>query len=741
MKLFGLDIKLADNVKTTDNLPAGNVVIGEGPHGIISDLDYTTVWGDVTTRFEKIEKMRRSDGRCGRTATMIKYPFLQADWWLEPANDSPEAMFIKEAVQYNMFVHMKTPWRTYVLPHALLSLEYGFSVFHKIFDEPLSFTAKEGSWHGAKNYTIRPWRKLAFRHPVSIEDRFELGQDGGLNAVRQILPQEPTETRIPAEEIIVVCPNREGDDWTGISIYRRAYKHFLIKEKLELLQAMAAERWALPFPVFTPENVTMAGQEVVDRCNEIAKKMRSHEQMWAFLPPGILMDILNPGRDLPDFTGQINYHNEQISSCMLQEFMDLSQTKSGARAVGQVQDDPFWAALQATAEQIGEPFVKYGIEPWVLLNFPDSKELVPKLKCSRIAPSEVGPLADGIAKLVQEGLLTPTPETEQHVRRELKFPQETKETIQKAQEERQKQALEAKQAAAPKPQDELAKKRQEKVDKHNGKVVKASDTWSPPRELKGAEAHVDWVGIKSYLDAAKDDLNGRVRPIRRSQSKALAQKIAKSVAKGVIPLNLGVPDKTSYAKIVREKLTEAYEYGKAQVELEVARQRQAEVSFAESQEHKEQVIAALALLAKKVSPEAVIQAKANALAETSATQLRTAGLREATRLIAEGADEEDAAEELEEYLDELSERDQGREGEKGVVVALSLGRAAAAAALLGLAANAQLSAVLDGNTCVHCWDADGDEVMAAEALTVEPFIFTGCAGITACRCIWVYSLL
>jgi hypothetical protein len=118
----------------------------------------------------------------------------------------------------------------------------------------------------------------------------------------------------------------------------------------------------------------------------------------------------------------ISHHNMMISMAALQMFMQLGQTETGSRAVGNVMGDFFGMALHATARQIARVINWTTIARLVDYNFA-GVERYPELVPQKILALKFTEVQAALANLAREGLVQADDELEGRLRQELGLPE------------------------------------------------------------------------------------------------------------------------------------------------------------------------------------------------------------------------------------------------------------------------------------------------------------------------------
>ena len=356
---------------------------------------------------EVYDRMRRSDAQVSAVLLAMELPIRNAFWDIEPAkneNDevTPEyqeqADFAKEA----LFEKMSDGWDN-KLREILTMLPFGFSLFEKVY----------------KVEDDRVWiDKLGFRKQVTIQRWITTAR---LPGVTQLLPTPgPTgefEVSIPGKQLLLFSFRKEGDNYSGISVLRSAYKNYFIKDKLYKFDAVKHERQGVGIPIiYIPKNANKAQKAVAAN---IVKNIRATEQTGIVMP-GAKSDgwefefaDLKAGSQ-SDLWESIKHHNREIAKNVLAQFLELGDTGSGSFSLGADQSDIFISSLTSITNQVCEVINKHLIRELVDMNFDTDK--YPKLRCQKITKTDTEKLSNTIATLVGGGIINTDESIEDYMR-------------------------------------------------------------------------------------------------------------------------------------------------------------------------------------------------------------------------------------------------------------------------------------------------------------------------------------
>jgi len=478
--------------------------------GYLQPSDYNS---DLTRfqALDVYERMRRSDASVRETLWTIKQPIINGEWAIVPPDDADDReREIAEFVRAALFDWSDQPW-TEMLEHALTYLDFGHSVFEPTFqiversltvrqpveggeadDQGLS---ESGSDSGAdisqaesepgeieaselpsatKQVVTVPiplppdtetkvlpprkfttWRRFAPRLPRTLW-KWNIDEFGELTHITQLV-FKPTDdgtqayrvVDIPAQNLMVFTHEKWGDEWTGISLLRSAYKAWVMKELIEKIAGIAYERHGVGYIV---------GYLSRDRADDKAMQTAFADQIqglradaWSVIPgpklmsgatgdQGYLIEILTPPGGIPDFAPILTYWRSEIAGAMLARFKELGHAAVGSKATADVQAAVWYNALHAIARYL-EAIFNVAIRRLVDLNYPDVKRY-PTLKASGIEARNLLEFAQSVALGVDANMLSPDLGTREWFRASIDAPPED------LSETRARALYEAQQAAA-----------------------------------------------------------------------------------------------------------------------------------------------------------------------------------------------------------------------------------------------------------------------------------------------------
>lgn len=391
--------------------------------------EFNQKWRDEA-RVDTVEEMRRADGTVKAILQALKAPILATEWFIEAEDEK-----MKEFIEDNLFnlkggiSQERRSWRDF-LREALAYLDFGHYVFELIYE------IREGKIF---------LKDLAPRIPRSIQD-WKLS-DGSFGITQNIRTDDDVRftAEIPGEKLLVLTNDKEGDDVTGQSILRPSYIHWKMKNVLYRISAIAAERYGVGIPViWMPAGV---GQTDKDDAKEMVQQIRSNEKAFiAFTGSDedwkikILTPEGNPQGAQIDTL--ITHHDQMMLRSILAGFLGLGADSTGSFALSKDQSSFFLKHVEDKAHYVAEQITDQVIGRLVRLNFGDKAE-VPRLRFTPLGDLDFAELSEVLDKLLNAGLIEPSPKIKEWTHKTFKLPELTEEEIDAMEEAKEEDELAA----------------------------------------------------------------------------------------------------------------------------------------------------------------------------------------------------------------------------------------------------------------------------------------------------------
>jgi phage gp29-like protein len=398
--------------------------------GIIDD-EYLKEWKNPIKRCEIVNRMLKSDATVKAIQLVLSLPLESARWSIDIDEDAgDEEREIMDVVDDMIFHEMTIPWQD-TLRQILSFLPYGFSVFEKV-------------WARDEQRNMVKLRKLAPRLQSTIKKWFT-DETGGLSAIEQRAYYTTGEKTIyktvviPVDKLAVFSYRQEGSNFEGESILRAAYKHWFIKDKLYLIQAVGLERHALGIPVITlPRG---ASPDDKNYAKQIVKSWRAHEEAGAVFPEGVKIENITGTVQSQVLKQAIDHHDAEIAKSVLAQFIQLGTGgQSGSWSLSKDQSDFLLMTLNGIAQYLCDRMTEYVIKPFVKMNWGE-KQFYPKMKCEEISKSNNMETLAAIQQLVGLQLIQPDAKMEEWARRVFNIPAKDEPTFEEYMKQMQSQQM------------------------------------------------------------------------------------------------------------------------------------------------------------------------------------------------------------------------------------------------------------------------------------------------------------
>lgn len=390
-------------------------------HGVTSALSATRD-DNVALRYPRsvrtFAKLGREDAQVASVLKAVTLPIERASWYVD-ANGADEEVVRLVAEDLRLPVRGddssrplprragRVSWSEH-LHMALLCLQFGHMFFEQVYE--------------ISGGRVR-LRKLAPRLPGSIR-KINVARDGGLVSIVQsgVTTSEGTfpEVTIPVNRLVAYVHDPQDTSWTGTSVLRPAYKHWVLKDRLLRLEAMTLERNGMGVPVYEGSGLLEKPGSDLHEGQNIATALRAGAEAGAAIPAGAKLSLMGVSGQIVSPREAIAYHDSMIARSVLAHFLNL-EGKGGSYALADTQADFFVQSLQTIAESIADTATQHIVEDLVDVAFPDYEGLAPRIVFDPIA-SKKELTAEALSTLVDKGVLLPDRDLEEDTRRRYSLP-------------------------------------------------------------------------------------------------------------------------------------------------------------------------------------------------------------------------------------------------------------------------------------------------------------------------------
>jgi hypothetical protein len=378
------------------------------------DDEVPMMWPNSITVFHRM----RRDGMVKASERAIAFPLRRTEFYVRPNGASDEVV---EHVANDLGLaiegadeppalprrHGRFTWQRH-LADALPYLWFGHMPFEQIYQ-----LDDGGGIH---------LRKLAPRMPETIA-AIHVEKDGGLRGIEQYDVEGKSPIFIPVDRLVWYAHDKEGANWWGMSVLRSAYMNWMLKHRTYKARGIFLER-ANGFGSFT--GAEGAGEKEIADGLTYATQLHSGEFAGYSGPFGSNLEYKGFSGSVPDHFTDIDHHDISISRSMLQQFLNLGSTETGARALGETFTGFAMYAYQTILEEVTDVATAHIVEDLVDLNWgPD--ETAPQIIAGDVGGS-LDLMVDAIANLINVGAITVDENIENQVRKALRLPPRDEDT-------------------------------------------------------------------------------------------------------------------------------------------------------------------------------------------------------------------------------------------------------------------------------------------------------------------------
>jgi hypothetical protein len=357
----------------------------------------------------------RHDPQLKAVLSAYKLPILRATWAVDPAGCRDEVV---TRVSDNLglpVLGVDSPpgaarrrgviWQRH-LKDALKFLEFGHAVFE------LRYRIEADGFASLDNLGPRmPWTIAE----IKIDDH------GLVEFIRQTTQLDP----IPAGRLIWYVGDQEGSNWAGIPMMRAAFGAWLLKHETWRVNATSIRRFGMGVPtVEAPQGAT---QTMVAQAQQLASSMRTGDSAGMGIPAGFKASLMGVTGSVPDALGFIRYLDQSMAKMALAGLIELGQTQTGSRALGDTFMDLFLLSLQAVADDIATTATsgQTGM-PGIVTDLVDQNwgedEPAPRVVCTDVGENyEI--TAQSLEQLTITGALSPDENLDTWVRKTWHLPE------------------------------------------------------------------------------------------------------------------------------------------------------------------------------------------------------------------------------------------------------------------------------------------------------------------------------
>lgn len=360
-------------------------------------------------------RMAREDAQVQSVLKAVKLPIQRTTWRLDPHGAHPEVVrLVAEDLRLPIIgddsfdpaarTGGHASWGDH-LHWVLKELDFGHAYFEVVFayDEA---TGRDRL------------HKIAYRPPETIT-AINVADDGGLESIEQSSAPGKRFRKVvlPVSNLLAYINDAEDTSWTGSSVLRAAYKHWVLKDRFMRLEDRVLDRNSMGIPVITASD--LADEDELEDNEKLAAGIRAGSTSGLSLRNGSKAELLGVSGQIVSPRAAIEYHDSQIARSVLAHFLNLEG--GGSYALADVQAQTFTDSLQTIAESIAETANRFLVERMVNLAFDTEQGPYPRITFDPIG-SKKELTAEAMSLLLNAGLFIPDADLEAEWRRRYSLP-------------------------------------------------------------------------------------------------------------------------------------------------------------------------------------------------------------------------------------------------------------------------------------------------------------------------------
>jgi phage gp29-like protein len=348
----------------------------------------------------------RIDDQIKACLTLKKFATLAPSYQIIPASTDPEDIEIAEFVEYS-FDKMQGNLTDSIL-EIMTALDYGYSITeinYRTFDQGV-FKDKIGI------------KNLKSKRPHYY--RFEVDKYSNLTKDGIIYEGQGQEKKYPINKFLIFSYQKEFGNHYGTSDLRPAYRGYWSKDVLIKMWNIYLERFANPTVLGKYKtNDPSARQNLRDILDNLTAKTSITHRMDEFD-----IDLLESGRNATgDFERALNFYNKSIARSILIPDRLMAEGDTGAYAQAKIHFDVFLFVIQKLRLDIEETVINQQLIRRLIAYNYNNVETLPMFKFNPMTDDQKLQLNTLFIDAVQKGVISPTLEDENILRKNLNFPE------------------------------------------------------------------------------------------------------------------------------------------------------------------------------------------------------------------------------------------------------------------------------------------------------------------------------
>lgn len=330
-------------------------------------------------------EMADNSSTIGAIRYLIKALVRQAEWRIEPADESPKANEQAEFVE-GALADMSHTFED-LLSETLSMLDYGWAYVEIVYklrkgetDDPTTRSQFDDGKFG--------WRKLALRSQDTL-DRWEFDPaDGGIRGMWQddiYASHGSGGVFIPIEKSLLFRTETTKNNPEGRSLYRNAVVDYHYLKRIQEIEAVGIERdmtglltMEVPLEILSSDAAPRE-HAIRQKLEKMLAQLKRDEREFAMVPPELdrmgkptgykLKLLATGGRRQIDTTGTKVYYKNSILQSVLAQFIQLGMAQTaGSFALASSQTNLFAVALGTIMDSVASVFNRFAIPRLMKLN-------------------------------------------------------------------------------------------------------------------------------------------------------------------------------------------------------------------------------------------------------------------------------------------------------------------------------------------------------------------------------------
>lgn len=399
---------------------------------------------------EIYKDMGDNDATCGVILYALTQILRQVSWTVAPASTAP---FDREAADFleSAMHDMEESWTDFISEAFLGMLRFGFSL-HEICYKRRAGDAEESYLRSHYADGRVGWRGLPGRSQDTIY-RWIFDDCGRLLGAEQQAPPHYRIVHLPIDKCLLFRTTMEKDNPEGRSVFRSAYRSWVIKRGLENLEASGVEKdisglpivWvprellalAQESPVYPngdPNKMVQQAQAMVAMYRKMATEVRRDAHEGLVMP----LDYDEAGHKRFDITllqsggprafdldRIVTRYDQRIAMSVMADFLLLGQgaTAQGSWAMHSDKSKLFLQSIASYLRIFIDTFNKTAVRKLMRLNTLEMSDF-PRIEFGSLERVDLTEMGDLLTKCAQAGMeLFPDDELDAHIRRVAGWPE------------------------------------------------------------------------------------------------------------------------------------------------------------------------------------------------------------------------------------------------------------------------------------------------------------------------------